>query len=165
MFGPAASQAEVFADVSQLVTSALDGYNVCVFAYGQVAPPLTRRAAGRARPARCRRGKRRRWTSWFCGSRLGGSGAGLAVRRGGAWRGADGRRQDVHDGGDPGGPGHQLPHHEGTVPVSRGRRRRSGVRRAVGRRLLLTDCGRGGPGAAGKELVPPTVVKLKVFNK
>lgn len=34
-FPPESSQVEVFEDVSPLVTSALDGYNVCIFAYGQ----------------------------------------------------------------------------------------------------------------------------------
>ena len=35
VFGPEVQQAGIFHDVSQLVTSALDGYNVCIFAYGQ----------------------------------------------------------------------------------------------------------------------------------
>lgn len=38
-FPPEASQAEVFEDVSPLVTSALDGYNVCIFAFGQTGTP------------------------------------------------------------------------------------------------------------------------------
>lgn len=35
VFGPESSQEAVFEDVAQLTTSALDGYNVCIFAYGQ----------------------------------------------------------------------------------------------------------------------------------
>ena len=35
VFGPEVRQEGIFEDVSQLVTSALDGYNVCIFAYGQ----------------------------------------------------------------------------------------------------------------------------------
>jgi kinesin family protein C1 len=35
-FGPSTSQDMVFADVSEFVQSALDGYNVCLFSYGQV---------------------------------------------------------------------------------------------------------------------------------
>ena len=36
-FNARASQEDVFAEVSQFVQSALDGYNVSLFAYGQVS--------------------------------------------------------------------------------------------------------------------------------
>ena len=35
VMGPGTSQREVFADTKRLVQSAIDGYNVCIFAYGQ----------------------------------------------------------------------------------------------------------------------------------
>jgi hypothetical protein len=36
VFGPTASQQDVFVELQPIVTSCLDGYNVCIFAYGQV---------------------------------------------------------------------------------------------------------------------------------
>ncbi|GBG82336.1 hypothetical protein CBR_g34620 [Chara braunii] len=41
VFGPAATQDEVFADTAPVVTSVLDGYNVCIFAYGQTGTGKT----------------------------------------------------------------------------------------------------------------------------
>ncbi|KAK2457129.1 P-loop nucleoside triphosphate hydrolase superfamily protein with CH (Calponiny) domain-containing protein [Trifolium repens] len=41
VFGPSASQGEVFADMQPLVRSVLDGFNVCIFAYGQTGSGKT----------------------------------------------------------------------------------------------------------------------------
>uniref|UniRef100_A0A7N1A438 Kinesin-like protein n=1 Tax=Kalanchoe fedtschenkoi TaxID=63787 RepID=A0A7N1A438_KALFE len=41
VFSPEADQAEVFQDTAPLVSSVLDGYNVCIFAYGQTGTGKT----------------------------------------------------------------------------------------------------------------------------
>ena len=48
VFGPDATQSDVYAEISPLVTGALDGFSACVFAYGQTGSGKTHTMGGAA---------------------------------------------------------------------------------------------------------------------
>ena len=61
VFTPKSVQEDVFNESKDLITSVIDGYNVCIFAYGQVCIACDAAAAADAR-ARRAPARRSRWT-------------------------------------------------------------------------------------------------------
>ncbi|KAG4917277.1 hypothetical protein JHK87_054834 [Glycine soja] len=66
VFGPSASQAEVFSDMQPLIRSVLDGFNVCIFAYGQTGSGKTHTMTGPKEITEKSRGVNYRALSDFC---------------------------------------------------------------------------------------------------